>query len=1279
ANGDQTGGKVWFRDVSSSGAWQWVPLQFHANVGGDQFWKGIINLNTVGIPGLNIVEYYIEVNFNQGASPAPPTTYLYGGDLDTGSQLATTDQGEAREGAYSFRDRPAYIFHVDNRIINGASVSFFAKVGYVNDPNNPFTRWADNGALYYTTDGTDPAGSLGVPAGTTQVAFFQYTNAEQNPINGSTTGARAMFWETTVSNMLAGLPLGTTVKYKVGFWNSTNAEEKFGDHNAGPENNIFQFTNGQLGDPVLTVQSERNGVLDGNYTTSKFFIDEIAGTGETLNITFAPGEMNVTEVEVVTNLNQRDFANVDKGGASGPDGMEFNQTEGIIGTGPDHYYRKYPMADAGGGLYTLSLAATRTGAYRLTARWKVDGNPAWRWYTFAPANRRDHAITVSPVDARDLRVYEINTLTVEAKDNGGFIERSTFEDLWDAPGAPRTGDNRGFNLDYLNGLGVNCLWFQPIHPTAIDGREPSGGWDTATPPYNPGSPYAVRNFFEVNPWMSAAFNGTDIVGDTARNQGMASFQAFAGAADTADIDIMLDAPFNHTGFDVEFGPYGDLFERDSDPLSNYAGGKTEIRNYETRFFSRQFNYGERATLNPFEGPAAAPDRDDFGKWRDVKDVYFGSYDALVRLNPFDNGFFLSSGDRFNYAATGQGTDTNPESANWNSNDFTQGGEPRNVTRQVWKYFAQYAPHWLEKTRLPGQNRNSLPSDGDAAARYAWDARGIDGLRCDFGQGLPPQAWEYIINVARSYKWNFVMMSESLDGGSVTYRSNRHFDILNENIVFPLKVAGNTPDYRAIFEDRRNAYGQGLVLLNNTSHDEENYENIWFALMRYNVASTIDGAPMIFMGQEIGVTRDGGFTHYETNFGKKVAHFKRFNSMQPGWINRLASPNGEEFLWDAYAAPGQARKSSPALRSGNRWYLNRMADGQPRNEIWAVAKYQTPNGSPAFHDVVFAFVNLRTDQGPSDTFDVDIEANGSNLFGIKPNRKYNVKNIAAFAKIDPNRRNIWLWDNQGTPEFESRTGQNILDNGVFVGLNSLPVTAGGWNGAPHEVQFLKLHDVTPPPTFYPGPGGFGTKPYTIGPGNTLTFYFSTLLKGGIGEDENISHFIVDVGTFPGGNDVADDAFVDAASASYSFNAIPGTVYHATVRTVSATGIEAEQPGQSDSGGPSFLFNSPLILLSADGDQDGDGQSNAAEETAGTNPLDSSSLLKATAITAAAGDVTVTITSVPGITYQLETSTSLLPGSWQNAGDPIEAAGFSTQLPHPGGAGDPKRFYRAKVVP
>ena len=42
-----------------------------------------------------------------------------------------------------------------------------------------------------------------------------------------------------------------------------------------------------------------------------------------------------------------------------------------------------------------------------------------------------------------------------------------------------------------------------------------------------------------------------------------------------------------------------------------------------------------------------------------------------------------------------------------------------------------------------------------------------------------------MNYARSYKWDLVFLAESLDGGHVTYRSSRHFDVVNDNVLFDL--------------------------------------------------------------------------------------------------------------------------------------------------------------------------------------------------------------------------------------------------------------------------------------------------------------------------------------------------------------------------------------------------------------------------------------------------------------------------------------------------------------
>src|SRR5690606_10187694 len=96
------------------------------------------------------------------------------------------------------------------------------------------------------------------------------------------------------------------------------------------------------------------------------------------------------------------------------------------------------------------------------------------------------------------------------------------------------------------------LWFQPIHPNGIDGREINPGTGN---PYDPGSPYAVKNFFEVNELMSKNYNGSN---STAQNRAaaMTAWQEFVTAADTEAVGIMLDAPFNHTSFDVELAQKG---------------------------------------------------------------------------------------------------------------------------------------------------------------------------------------------------------------------------------------------------------------------------------------------------------------------------------------------------------------------------------------------------------------------------------------------------------------------------------------------------------------------------------------------------------------------------------------------------------------------------------------------------------------------------------------------------------------------------------------------------
>ena len=802
----------------------------------------------------------------------------------------------------------------------------------------------------------------------------------------------------------------------------------------------------------LEIRAPGYGFQEADYSTSHIFIDEIANITSSIEVFFDLNDFsNITDVEVFSNVNRRDLARIDKdadGYADGihpPNGNLITDSLEHTNSTNGHYYVPINMNDGDTNkIYELTIPITKTGCYRLTARFKTsdlipennyDANN-WIWYGL-----RDHAIVVSPTDARNIRLYEINVFNIDAN-GASFEERSTIEDLHDDVSALQSDAESGnWNLDYLKNLGMNWLWFQPIHPNGIDGREPSEGWGSSSPSYDPGSPYAVKNFFEVNELMTVNYDPNNSVSQN-RELAMLAWSNFVSVADDNEVGIMLDAPFNHTSHDVELSQKGvDLFQPDGEVWLT----TDEIRNREARFFSKIGDYGNRASSSL--DIATAPDRQDFPGWQDTKDVYFGRYDSLVEFN--DGGSELNShrneGDWFD-----------SDDVNWNSDDFVQNGENWNVTRRVWDYFAEYIIHWLNKTRPEGSNRNSTVNDGSLSNRYAWDQKGIDGVRCDFGQGLPPRCWEYIINVARSYKWNLVMMSESLDGGAVTYRSSRHFDVLNENIVFDLKhwdsnlpKATDAYAYRTLLENRRNAYGQGLVLLNNTSHDERNLSDPWEAVIFSSALGMVDGITMIFPGQELGLSYDYGYTHFETGFeGKSIPHFKKWNSMMPLWQD---TNFGNDQLFQVYKSIQKARKISPALQSPNRYFI----DGDGFNsKIFATVKYEENNALSVGKDVVMGFANLDRWNMQSDNFKIPLAL--ADIIGLADERQYNVINLSAYERdgVITNRTNNFLWN---TPV----TRNELINNGFYVSLNKVPINDTDWDTNPFEAQYLKLVDVTNP--------------------------------------------------------------------------------------------------------------------------------------------------------------------------------------------------------------------------
>ncbi|HEY3762891.1 MAG TPA: hypothetical protein VGN23_14190 [Verrucomicrobiae bacterium] len=1079
---NQTGGWVIYKGASQS-AWTSNALSFYLNGGpsaNNQYWSA--TFTTTNFTPDDVIQYYLELTFDGVNSVS--NTFLYGGD---GSSLATTNAAIATATPFTLRNRPAWLFHSGNRVVTAnadgttSTVAFWTEIGYQSKDGT--SRWANNGCVYYTIDGSTPSGSLGVGNGTTLVTPMAYDHEQDN----SSLAGNAMWWVGTVTN----IPDYMSINYKIGIWNSANNEEKFADYNAGTPNTVYNFSAGTAGGPVLNVDG-----MNADYTTEHLFVDEVAGDSIPVTILFSPNTNNIVEADVYTDLNRRSHVTQLYTNSTYPNGME----EGIVpldgntlATGDDtHYYRAWQMsATSTPGQYSLTINATNCGAYRVTARYKVAGNTNWFWYGL-----RDHVIIVTPPRARSMTMYELNAMNIDAQSTNAS-DRSTFVDLYNGPGSrPYDAVTNRVNLQYFQSLGVNWLWLQPIHPIGVVNRQidPNTGQ-----PYSVGSPYAIKDFFQINPLLSKA---------NTRAAGMIEFTNFVAAANAAGVNVMLDEPFSDTAWDCELDTDGTNYFAPNGQPSDL------IINDQPLFFSRTNEYDQRATSAAMQ--TTAPDRYDFGKWTDVSHVYSGRYAALVP-NASQQGNYLSEGDWFDYSI---GSENSAGSGN---------GHFDMVTANVWRYFSDILLYWLDKTGCPTNTPANLTAN-----------RGIGGLRADFGQGLAPQCWEYIINKVRCRKWDFVFMTESLDGGAVTYRSNRQFDVLNENIVFDLQSAASASDYRNAFDQRRTDYGDSLVLLNNDSHDEEAYADPYEALIRYMASSSIDGAPMICYGEELGISTDFGFDAYQLNFGKTIPNFMVYNDLQP-IFNPANRTYGLDQLFPVYAAINDARQFSTALRSTNRYYLNQVGSETPQSSIFSVAKYAAANASPNFSDVVFAFTTLDRNNTQGGMFDVNITRNGSNLFGIQSNRLYNVRNISAYTAIDPNRRTYWLWNNGSG----GIAGSNILANGIYVSLNPVPASNAGWSSVPFEAQYLKLYDVTPPPT--PStPNAVATNNYVLT--NVVTFAWSAVTdsQGGI------SGYYVTIGTTPGGSDVFNGT---VSGTSVTVTNTYGAHLYAQVSAINNAGIQS----------------------------------------------------------------------------------------------------------------------------
>ncbi len=126
-----------------------------------------------------------------------------------------------------------------------------------------------------------------------------------------------------------------------------------------------------------------------------------------------------------------------------------------------------------------------------------------------------------------------------------------------------------------------------------------------------------------------------------------------------------------------------------------------------------------------------------------------------------------------------------------------------------------------------------------------------------------------------------------------------------------------------------------------------------------------------------------------------------------------------------------------------------------------------------------------------------------------------------------------------------------------------------------------------------------------------------------------------------------------------------------------GQDTDQDGLPDPWERDQQLN-PNLSADSGGDTDGDGATNLAEFIAGTDPRNTSSVLRIAALKGGAQGLLLSVVTVGGKRYRLEASAELGAAGWNAVGEVFDGVGGLLEMPVPA-AVSAAQFYRVRVVP
>jgi glycosidase len=379
-------------------------------------------------------------------------------------------------------------------------------------------------------------------------------------------------------------------------------------------------------------------------------------------------------------------------------------------------------------------------------------------------------------------------------------------------------------LEEIKKLGVSHIWYTGVPHHGVIGDFPEIGVSSDDPDVikgRAGSPYAVRDYYQVNP---------DLAVDVTKR--MEEFEALIARTHKHDMKVIIDIVPNHVSrlYEGKNNPAGVTdFGDDDDKTVEYVKDNN-FYYIPGKAFSVPAAKNGYLPLGGEKHPLAD------GKFEENPAKWTGNGSRLAQPDFYD----WYETVKINYGVNPDGIkdfDELPagaDSLGWNAHyDFWQGKE----VPDSWKKFKDITQFWLGK--------------------------GIDGFRFDMAEMVPVEFWSYLNSHIKMTNPEAFLLAEVYN--PTLYRDYIHkgkMDYLYDKVELYdtlkhiIQGHGLTDNLVPILEGLKDIEHQMLHFLEN--HDEQRIASPefagdpWKAMPAMVVSATVSTSPtMIYFGQEVG--------------------------------------------------------------------------------------------------------------------------------------------------------------------------------------------------------------------------------------------------------------------------------------------------------------------------------------------------------------------------------------------------------------------------------------------